>query len=161
VGFTVNILTLTAGGQNRTELKVVEAGQYYGHNDLGATALTPEEVYPDFQPDSSGFARLYLWPIPLVPATTYADLEIDAGVAFTAWTLTDTYILPEGFQDALEEALAVRLLSRYGAAVAPQVAEVIAALEIKAEARIRAMNAFNRRLPPGSEAAPGTQPAKA
>lgn len=154
-GFTANILTVTAGGQNRNPLRIVAAAEYYEHNDLSASALTPDEMYPDYNPDVDGFSRLFFFPVPNAAAT----LEIQAGVPFVDWTLTGDYRIPQGLQDDLENALAYRLLSRFGAAVAQEVAAVVRDVGMKAEARIREMNKFNRQMPPGSEAAPGAQPA--
>lgn len=154
-GFTVNILTVTAGGQNRTNLRIVPAEAYYEHNDLSASALTPDELYPDYNPDVDGFSRLAFFPVPNAAAT----LELQAGVSFVEWTLVDNYQIPQGVQDQLENALAYRLLARFGAAVAQEVAAVVRDIGVKAEARIREMNKFNRQMAPGSEAAPGAQPA--
>jgi hypothetical protein len=154
-GFTINILTVSAGGQGRNNLRIVPAEVYYDHNDLSATAQTPDELYPDCTPDVDGFARLFLFPVPSITAA----LEIQAGVPFLLWTLTGTYSIPQGIQDQLEGALAYRLLARFGAAVAQEVAAVVRDVGMKAEARIREMNKFNRQMPAGSEAAPGAQPA--
>lgn len=142
-GFTLNILTVTAGGMNRNPLQIVEASAYYGHHDLQASALTPDELYPDYNPDVNGLARLFLFPVPNSTGT----LELDTAVPFTVWSLTGNYVLPPGFQDPLQYALAWRLLPRYGAIVAQQVAEVIGELGQKSEQRILAANAINRQRP--------------
>ena len=98
----------------------------------------------------NGFYRAYAHPVPSVAGT----LEMEISVPFSAWTLTDNYSIPQGFQDALEQALAFRLLARFGAAVAPEVAAVVQAVGLKAENRIREMNRINRQMQPGTEAAP-------
>ncbi len=154
VGFTVNILTSTAGGQNRTELKVVSAEQYYSHNDLAASASTADELYADFNVDVDGFARLSLWPVPNVIGT----LEIETGVNFRSWTLADNYILPQGMQDPLQYALAYRLIPRYGMAVAQEIVQVVTGIATKAEERFRAMNSRNRQLQQGAAAVPVATP---
>ena len=158
-GFTINVLTVTTQGQNRNELKIIEQSQYYRHTDLSATAMTPEELYPDYNDDLNGFMRLYLWPVPslLTPLT----LELNTAVTFSAWTLTASYALPPGFQDALQYALAWRLLARFGAAVAQSVAAVVGQIGQKAEARIRTMNAGNRQQPALAQQAQAAQPAAA
>jgi hypothetical protein len=129
---------------------MVPPDRYYAHNDLAASAGLPDELYPDYLPDVNGFARLFVWPIPSVAGT----LELEISAPFTAWTLVDNYSVPAGFQDALEQALAFRLLARFGAAVAPEVAAVVQAVGLKAENRIREMNRINRQMQPGTEAAP-------
>ncbi len=144
-GLQITITSVTAGGQNRNELKIIESGTYYAHNDLSASGATPDELYPDYNVNVNGYATLYLYPVPLVLSAT--NLELQAGVAFTAWTLTDNYQIPQGFQDVLNYALAWRLMPRYGAAVSEQVAVMVGQLGQKAEARIRAMVANNRQMP--------------
>ena len=115
--------TIYATTGNRNEIKIVEAGKYYDHNDLGATARTPDEIYPDYlSSGSTGTMNLYL------------------------------------LQDAIEWATAFRLLSTFGVAVMPQVAQIVAAEGQKSEARLRATNSFNRQMPPQMVAAPGSQP---
>jgi hypothetical protein len=143
-GLTIDILTVSAGGQNRNPLDVVASEEYYSHRDLSTTGQVPDELYPDYNPDASGFAKLHAWPIP----NTAGTIEIDAGVAFQAWTLTGSYNLPAAWADTLQWALAWRLLPRFGAAVAQQVAEVVREIGAKAEARLIAANRFNRRKPP-------------
>ncbi len=155
-GFTLNILTVTAGGQNRNELRIVNSDQYYSNNDLNAAAAVPNDLYPDYDNDPSGFAKIYLWPIPKVLVATMLELQV--GVPFTDWSLTGTYQIPQGYQDALVMALAFRLLPSYGVAVNEQVAALVTAQGQKAEERIRAMNLRNRQLQPGMEKAPGTPP---
>ncbi len=145
-GLRISIASVTAGGQNRNELNIIEQGRYYAHNDLQATASTPDDLYPDYNVNTDGYATLYLYPVPLVLAAM--NLELSAGVAFSTWALGTNYRIPQGYQDAIQYALAFRLLPRYGAIVDAKVAEAITALGTKAEARIRAMNASNRQIPP-------------
>lgn len=147
--------TIYATTGNRNEIKIVEAGRYYDHNDLGATAKTPDEIYPDYlSSGSTGTMNLYLFP---VPSAAPLALELDMAVNFSTWTLSGTYNIPPGVQDAIEWATAFRLLSTFGVAVMPQVAQVVTAEGQKAEARLRATNSFNRQLPPQMVAAPGSQ----
>ena len=150
VGFAINVLTATALATNRQDLDMVPPDRYYAHNDLAASAGLPDELYPDYLPDVNGFARLFVWPIPSVAGT----LELEISAPFTTWTLTDSYSIPAGFQDALEQALAFRLLARFGAAVSQEVSAVVQAVGQKAENRIRESNRINRQMPPGTEAVP-------
>lgn len=142
--FTLNILTVTAGGQNRNPLKIVESTVYHEHNDLQASALTPDELYPDFDIDFDGFMKLYLFPVPSGAAT----LELLTGIDFADWTLVDEYRVPRGLRDDIEKALAWRLIPRFGSVVDQKVAEIVAQLGQKAEARVRTMNENNRQLNP-------------
>lgn len=149
--------TIYATTGNRNELKIVEAGAYYDHNDLGATAYTPDLIYPDYLTSgTNGTMNLYLFP---VPRSAPLGLEIDMAVPFTTWTLGSNYNIPDAVQDTIEWAVAFRALSTFGVAVQPQVAQVVIAEGQKAEARMRTANAFNRQLPPQAVMAPGAQPA--
>lgn len=155
VGFTVNITVVSATGQNRTELDVVEATQYRSHNDLSASAQVPDELYPEFAVDQDGLMRLYLWPIQNAVST----LELDVSIPFTTWTLSSAYNLPNAMQDPIEWALAWRMMPGFGATVDQAVSQMVAANGEKSEMRLREMNKFNRKLPPGTEAAPAPQAA--
>lgn len=147
-GLTISVTAVPPTGQNRNEIKVVNANQYYSHGDLNALSMTPDELYPDFNPDDDGFIRLYLWPILTIgPAT----LELVQAVIFKTWTVTDNYNITAGTLGDIQWALAFRLLSTYGTAVQPQIAEQITANATKAELRLRQANRINRQLPIGAE----------
>ena len=129
----------------RSQLEIVEPLAYSRHGDLSASAKRPDEVCLDFNVSpTTGSITLFLWPVPSVIGT----LELDTAATFTTWALATVYNLPYGYQDAIQYALAWRLLPRYGMAVAQQVAEVIRELGQKSEARIVQMNAANRLKPP-------------
>lgn len=158
----------SVGGNNRNDLKIIEAMQYYSHNDLTASTSSggaPDELYPDFNVNpTTGFGTVYIWPIPVFTSPTPV-LELETGVAFSAWTLATNYNIPYGYQDAIQYALAWRLIPQYGGVVAPQVMQTVAELGAKAELRIRTMNSKNRLIPPemvaleplGAPQAPGLQ----
>lgn len=143
VGLTLNLSVSSNPSFNRNELKLVTAREYLAHHDLAASALAPDELYIDWLPDASGFLKLYLWP---VQSGTSLGLELDAAVPFSAWGLGTAYVIPPGYQDAIEWALAFKLLAGFGAAVNPAVAKLVAMNGMKAEARIREMNMKNRQL---------------
>ncbi len=139
---------IIASDGSRNEIDVVESTRYYKHNDLAAAAVTPEEVYPDFNVISAtGLVTVYLWPVP----TGTPTLQLITGAEFTTWTLNGTYFVPQGYLDAIQYALAWRLIPRFGVIVPQQIAQEVAMLAEKAEVRIREMNKMNRQLPPGTE----------
>jgi hypothetical protein len=141
---------VTSGQRN--SLRIVNADEYYAHKDLAASAVAPDELYPDFNVASgTGNVTLYLWPVPSVAG---ASLELDYSAPFGTWSLTGTYVVPPGFYDLLNYGLAFRLLPRYGATVSPQIAQTVAAIAERSESRIREMNRINRQLPPGTESQP-------
>ncbi len=154
-GFRISIASVTAGGQNRNELNIVEATKYYAHNDLQASAAVPDEIYPDYNVNQDGYATLYFFPVPKVLAAT--NLELDQAVPFTTWTLTDSYQIPQAYRDALGWALAFRALPIFGEAVGQGAAQVVAAEGAKAEARLRKMNSVNRQAPEQQMMTPGAQ----
>lgn len=147
---------IVASDGSRNEIEVVNAARYYAHNDLAASAVTPDEVYPDFNVISStGLVTIYLWPVPSGTPT----LQLITGAEFTTWTLNGTYYVPQGFLDAIQYALAWRLIPRFGVVVPQQIAQEVAMLGEKSELRIREMNKANRLLQPGTEMlAPPAQP---
>lgn len=134
-----------ATSTSRAPLRMVEESVYFAHGDLSAAARQSDELYVDWGVDpASGDIVLRLWPVPSVAG---ANLELETAAAFSIWSLGGAYNLPEGFQDAIQYALAWRLIPRYGAAVAQQIVEIVEPLASKAEARIREMNAKNRQIP--------------
>lgn len=145
------------GSTGRTALKIVDQVAYFEHNDLGATAVCPDELYPDYDIAAvTGSMTLYLWPKPSGTIT----LELETAATFSTWMLTTAYAIPQGYQDAIQYALAWRLIPRYGAVVDPKVAQVIAELGQKAEHRIRSMNVLNRQINPQVAGLQQQQPAQ-
>jgi hypothetical protein len=150
IGFRIDINSVTAGGETRTELDIVSAKRYYAHRDLQASAQTPDELYPDYNPDENGLERLSFYPIPSAAGT----LELEMGVIFATWLATTSVGLPPAAVDAINYALAWRLIPRYGMAVAKEIVEVVQEIASKAEARFRDAVAKTRQIP-----APAVQPA--
>lgn len=146
----------------RTEIEVVNTAKYARHKDLFASAKAPDEVYLDFNVASDkGDISMALFPVPNLNGT----LELNTAALFSAWTLNGNYAIPQGFADTLNYALAWRGLPRFGAIVQQQVAEVVRDLGLKAEGRIKEMNAINRQRPlppnPPMNAGAGQLPPKA
>jgi hypothetical protein len=130
----------------RFMLRIVNSDEYHAHKDLAATAVAPDELYPDFNVSSStGSANLYAWP---VPSSSGNSLELETGAPFAAWTLAGVYDLSPGFQDLIQYALAWRLIPRYGMAIAQQQVSVIEQVAQKAEERFRKSVSANRQIPP-------------
>ncbi len=135
-------------GDNRNEIEVADAERYWHHNSMDASASTPDEVYVDFNIDpTTGYATVYTWPI----QTGTPTLELTVGAPFTLWALNTNYNLPQAYQDAIQYALAWRLIPRFGVIVPESIATAVEGLAQKAELRIREMNRVNRQLPGGTE----------
>ena len=147
--------TIFATQGNRNNLNIVTADTYYEHSDQGALAYTPDEIYLDYLTSgTNGTMNLYLYP---VPRNGLLALELDMAVAFVSWAVGTNYSIPPAVQDAIEWAVAFRLLATFGAAVQQQVAQIVVAEGQKSEARLRKTNAFNRQLQPQDVVAPGSQ----
>lgn len=143
---------------NRNELKIVDQNKYFSHNDLTAEAATPDEIYIDYQVDpTTGFATVYLWPVP-TGFVANTKLELEMAVPFSTWALATNQILPNGYQDAIQHALAWRLIPRFGQIIPQDVQATVASNGAKAEQRIREMNAVNRLMDPAMAAIPNTTP---
>lgn len=146
---------LTSDGRN--ELKIVNANVYYAHNDLGALAKAPDELYADFLVgQTSGQAKIVMWP---VGSGAGNSLELITGATFGLWALVTNYNIPQGYQDAIQNVLAFRLLSYFGAAVDQSLVANITAKAQAGEARLRSMNAINRQMPPGTSESPAIRQA--
>ena len=148
---------VNAGGRN--ELDVVNAERYYSHNDLSAAAVAPDECYLDFNIDSvTGLESVKIWPVVSVSSTF---LELLMGAKFVTWNLVTNYNIPPGYQDAINYALAFRLIPRYGVAVNPEIVQTVTVEAQKAELRLRTANAMNRQRPLESMFLQPPQPAAA
>jgi hypothetical protein len=142
----------------RVPLRIVAAEEYYAHRDLTAAAVTPDELFPDYNDIfSSGFMTLYTWPVQSGTPTLFLDIA----VPFTAFVLATTYILPGGYQDAIQYALAFRLIPRFAGSVPEEIVQVVTSIAQKAEARIREINSQLRQLPPPASVNPEAQQAAA
>lgn len=136
-------------GQSRNPVKIVNGKEgYFSHRDLSATALSPDELYVDFEPDADGFIRVYNWPI---SSALSAFFELITSVPFVNWVLGTNYNIPPGYADTINWALAYRLIPSYGEAIDPKVLKVIEVEGPKAELRLRTANKVNRQLQPGTE----------
>ncbi len=148
-------ISMVATGLNRNELKIVDSTQYLNHNDLGAAAATPEEIYPKYSQDSSGNIRISVWPVVNEIQNSYLELEV--AVPFSTWALPTNYNVPPGYRDLIVWATAFRCLAPFGIAVDSQVGQIVALEGQKAEAAIREMNARNRQLPAPAVMTPAAQ----
>lgn len=129
---------------NRTPLRIVSQEEYFSHGDLAAAAKQPEEVYYDWNlAPGTGNGTIYLWPVQNVAGS---NLELETANKFVAWALGTAYFIPPGYQDAIEWVLAFKCLPMFGVAVSQAVAQMVTANALKGEARLREMNALNRKL---------------
>jgi len=156
------VLVATVGaGKTRKSLRIVSSKTYFGHADLAAAATSADELYLDWAESATGALSAYLFPVPSCPTATLLELETWNAVA--AFALGVNQFLPTGYQDAIQQALSYRCLSRYGAAVNPATAEIVADIGKVAVKRIMQLNAANRLLDPAlleAATAPPAQPGR-
>ena len=149
------VLVSTVGsGKSRKQLRIVGSTQYFSHGDLAAAATTADELYADYSDSATGAMNLYLFPVPSCPTVTNLELETWNPIAAFA-TLATSQNLPNGYQDAIQQGLSYRFLSRYGAVVNQATAQLVTQLGVGAKDRIVALNVKNRVLDP-SLAPPST-----
>lgn len=131
-------------------LRIITQQEYGLISDLKALAHIPQVLYNDY---ASPTSNLYLWPVPRASLTTNLILSTWAQLgAFAA--LATTVDLPDGYPEAITNALGVRLLPMFGVAVQPQVASLVSALAQQGEAAIAELNARTRiAMPPAGPAA--------
>jgi hypothetical protein len=123
-------------------LKLIGQPEYSLIRDLNATANIPERLYND---RASPNSTLYLWPVPRCAVSTNLILYTWAQLSSFAAT-TSTADLPNGYCEALSDALAFRLLPRYGVAVAPEVAQIVTQNAVLAEKAIVELNQRTRGM---------------
>lgn len=93
----------------------------------------PYYLYPNY---SWPNAQLYLWP---VPSTAY-DIRLLIESQLTAMALTDTFTLPQGYEDAITLTLAESLLQNFPSPEANASAQLVIGAAAKARERIRNLN---------------------
>lgn len=153
------LIATVGGGTNRNGLRLVSSKEYFEHNDLDASASSADELYPDWQDSAAGAMNLYLYPVPTCPTTT--KLELQTWNPIAAFALGANQNLPNGYQDAIQQALSFRCLPRYGAVVNQATAAIVTELGKNAKDRIRQLNVKNRLLDPSLLPQPQQQAAPA
>lgn len=121
-------------------LRLIEQQEYRSITDLTATAAYPQILYND---RASPASNLYFWPIPTGTPNVILDTWFQLASFATLATSVD---LPDGYAEAISNALAVRLMSMFGIAVDSQVGTLVSSLALQAEASIVALNARARGL---------------
>ncbi len=154
---SAHIISTVGAGTNRNDVAIVGSETYFEHNDLSASASSPDEMYLDYA-DLAGLMTLYFFPVPTCPTAT--KLEVKTWNAIAVWVLGTNQTLSNGYEDALVYGLAYRCIARYGAVVNQAVAEIVTGIGKQAKDRIRELNVKNRLLDPSllpQQAAPAPQ----
>lgn len=129
--------------------------QYRAITDLTAVAAYPQILYNDKASPSS---NLILWPKPNVAAATniildmwnqILDFQVGGGGAPTV-----ANELPDGYAEAIVNALAVRLMPMFGVAVNTDIGKLISSTALQAEAAIVELNTKARKMMLQAPAAP-------
>lgn len=144
-----NALTVSTvgSGTNRNPVKTVGSREYFEHNDLAASASSPDEVYFDYA-DAAGLMKVYFFPVPTCPTATLAEFQTWNAIAAFALAVNQT--LAPGYEDAIVYGLAYRCIPRYGAVINPAVAQVVTDTGKQAKDRVRQLNVQNRLLDPAT-----------
>lgn len=150
------LISTVGSGKTRKQLHIVGSTQYFSHGDLAAAATTADELYADYADSSTGAMSIYLFPVPSCPTAT--ALEIETWNAIAAFALATNQNLPPSYEDAITQGLAYRCLTRYGAAVNQETAQIVTQLGVGAKDRVVELNVKNRVLNP--QLAPPSQAAK-
>jgi hypothetical protein len=138
------VLVSTVGsGTTRKPLHIVGSTQYFGHGDLAAAATTVDELYLDYG-DVAGVMLAYLFPVPSCPTKT--QLELETWNAIAAFALATNQNLPPGYEYYITNTVAFLALTRYGAVVNAETAQLVTGIAGQARDRIRELNQKNRLL---------------
>jgi hypothetical protein len=104
--------------------------------DLSATAEIPQKLYYD---RGSPNGTINLYPIPRCNVVTGIVLLVWAQLATFA-NLATSVDLPDGYPEAITNALAVRMIPMFGVAINQQVAQLTSELAKQAENTIATLN---------------------
>lgn len=123
-----------------SRLNLLSVKDYNDISDLSANAELPQGLYND---RASPLSTLALYPIPRCNVATSLQLLTWATISNFA-TLATTADLPDGYGEALSNALGIRLMSMFGVAVQAQVASLVSGLAKQGEAAIVQLNEMAR-----------------
>ena len=137
-------------------LKLISQSEYAGIRDLNTAAAIPERLYND---RGSPNSILYLWPVPRVASATNLILYTWAQLLGYASLITSND-LPDGYAEGIANALAVRLIPSFGAAIAPEVAQWCSQIALQAENKISDLNSIARALMQSQGGQQPTQPGR-
>jgi hypothetical protein len=134
--------SIVIGGTGPTiTVKLISQQEYRDIPDQTATAQYPMFLYYD---RASPTGTLFLWP---TPSNSGASLILDTWQQLNTYAaLNTTADLPDGYAEAITNALAVRLMPMFGVAINSQVGQLTSDLAKQAEAAIAALNVRARGL---------------
>lgn len=114
---------IPVGSTNETPLKILTDAEYQAIPDKALTEVSPQRLWVEWTHPT---AKLWFWPVP----TTAATLALYTWSRIAEFAASDTVTLPDGYEDALIHALALRLAPSYG--VQPSTQLVQNAMDAKA-----------------------------
>ena len=145
-----------AAKQINYPMRLIGQQEYGELADSNSLSHIPQLLYNDRASPSS---TLYLWPVPRVAAATNLILYTWAQLGSFA-TLATAVDLPDGYQEAITNALAVRLMPMFGVAINAQVGQLTSQLAQQAEAALVELNTRARGLMVEPPPRPTADPAK-
>lgn len=136
-------------------VKIITQQEYGEIADTNAKGAIPEKLYND---RGSPNSILYLWPVPRAATATTLILYTLAQLTSLA-NLAATVELPDGYAEAISNALSIRLVSMFGMAISSDVAVMCSQLAKQAEDTIAELNIQTRALmmPPAPVAMNGAK----
>ena len=123
-------------------MRLIGQQEYAGHDDKAATSTIPQDLYND---RASPISTLYIWPTARCAAPTNLILYTWAQLPVFP-DLVTPFDLPDGYSEAITNALAVRCAPMFGTVVNGGTLQVINELGLAAEQRIVELNARARGL---------------
>lgn len=98
---------IAAGLTEERPLRILTDAQYAEIGNKAETTQTPDSLWVE---ETFPTSKLWLWPVP----TTAATLVLYTWSRISAFAASDTVSLPDGYEDALIHALAMRIAPMYG-----------------------------------------------
>ena len=111
------------------EMKIVDETWWMANPVPDLATQIPFYLYPNF---GWPLGQLYLWPVP----TKAYDLRLNLWSLFSSLSLTGTFSMPPGYEDAVTLTLAESVAPAFGAVISPALEDAAN----KARVRIRSMN---------------------
>ncbi len=123
-------------------MKMIGQQEYANLADKSATGAIPSKLYND---RGSPISTLFIWPTARCATPTNLILWTWAQLPTFA-DLATTYDLPDGYTEAVTNALAVRCAPMFGMVISGDVIQMVNALGIAAEQKLSELNARARGI---------------
>ena len=142
-----NIILNQGAGQSivRCPMRIVDADWWANQRVPQVQTNLPTHFYPQF---SYPNLEMFFWPVPSVSV----PVELETWTNLNQLSLNDSFILPQGYEDAITYSLAEALCPSYGRPLDP----TLSTLALRARGLIQSLNSASPKIVTADYGVPGS-----